>query len=75
LATVVPAFHIQSIVLAFKRFLLHGLAAWQKLFNFQGYGASQDERGGLTDPFRGGRWSCFSCSPQITGMPPPHAEF
>ena len=37
--------------------------------NFHGYGTSQDQREGLTDPFRGGLWSCL---PQISATQPPH---
>jgi len=39
------------------------------------HGMKEEARSRLTDPFRGGTWSWFSCSPQITGTPPPHAEF
>jgi len=40
--------------------------------NFHGYGTSQDQRGGLTDPFRGGLWSCL---PQTSATQPPHTTY
>ena len=69
---------LQSIALAFERCVLRGLAAWQKLSIFKAtehHGMKEEAWPSSTDPFRGGTWSCFSCLPQITGTPPPHAEF
>ena len=39
---------LQSIALAFERQVTYCVAWLTKAINFQGYGASRDERGGLT---------------------------
>ena len=49
------------------------LGSVAKTINFHGYGTSRDQRGGLTDPFHDGLWSCL---PQIHATQlaqPPHA--
>ena len=51
-----PNSGVQSISLAFEHCVLHiaWLARVAKTINFHGYGTPRDQRGGSTDPFRGG---------------------
>ena len=46
------------------------LGSVAKTINFYGYRTPRDQRGGSTDPFRGGSWSCL---PQTSATQPPNA--